>query len=163
MAEIERIGTHKSLQALVGRPAQDFVRHRGDMCLLDRLEKVNAEMAACSWTCSQSSPFFDPVCGIPAWLGIEFMAQCIAVHAGALASTRGFKPPLGYLLGTRHFQCTTSRFDTGQRHMVSCQELLRHDDGLGAYQCYVHLGNELLAEAKLTVLERESGEPLYGD
>ncbi|MDX1718325.1 MAG: TSUP family transporter, partial [Anderseniella sp.] len=40
---------------------------------------------------------------IPAYIGIETMAQCIAVHAGARARVRGFGPPLGFLLGTRLF------------------------------------------------------------
>ena len=58
------------------------------------------------------------------YISIETMAQCIAVHAGARAKIRGEGPPLGFLLGTRHFRCSVSHFELGRRYIAECQELV---------------------------------------
>ena len=38
---------------------------------------------------------------VPAWVGIEYMAQAIAAWAGCRARAAGKPPQLGFLLGSR--------------------------------------------------------------
>ena len=88
------------LKMLSGMPAAEFVLHREPMLLLDRLVDVGPEYAICEWQVCDKIRFFEAGLGVPAYVGVEYMAQCVAVHAGARARVQGLAPPLGFLLGT---------------------------------------------------------------
>jgi predicted hotdog family 3-hydroxylacyl-ACP dehydratase len=104
--------------------------------------------------------FVESDLGVPAYVGVEFMAQCVAVNAGAHARIAGLGPPLGFLLGARHFKATISHFEIGEVYRASSQELLRDDSGMGSYECYILHGNDQVASARLAVLEKERGKQL---
>ena len=143
----------RALGALIGQPARNFVLHREPMLLLDTLVDIGAEFARCDWQAS-SSPFAGETFGVPMYVGIETMAQCIAVHAGARAKIRGLGPPLGFLLGTRHFQCSTAYFDPDRTYLAECQELVRDSQGMGSFACRISLDGQPVASANLAVLEQ---------
>lgn len=143
----------QELRRFIGAPAADFVLHREPMLLLDTLVDIGADFAHCAWT-PGDSPFEDGQAGIPMYVGIETMAQCIAVHAGARAKLRGEGPPLGFLLGTRHFRCSVPHFEPGQRYVAECQELVRDTQGMGSFACRIQLDGEDIASANLAVLEQ---------
>jgi predicted hotdog family 3-hydroxylacyl-ACP dehydratase len=71
---------------------------------------------------------------VPAWVGLEYMAQCVAVHGGLAARAQGTAASGGILLGSRRM-----RFDA--RDFVPGDELLvraRHhagESGLVAFDC----------------------------
>ena len=143
----------QALWEFVGSPAADFVLHREPMLLVDRLIDIGADFAHCEWTPCES-PFADTGNGVPMYISIETMAQCIAVHAGARAKIRGEGPPLGFLLGTRHFRCSVSHFELGRRYIAECQELVRDSQGMGSFACKIQLDGENIASANLAVLEQ---------
>lgn len=142
------------LKALVGMPAAEFVLHREPMLFLDRLIDIGADFATCEWRFGTDFEFFVPGCGVPGYAGVEFMAQCIAVHAGARARVQGFIPPVGYLLGTRHYKCSVAWFDAGITYQSTCQELVRDSQGMGSFACRILADGESIAAANLAVLER---------
>lgn len=148
------------LNQLSGMPAADFLMHRYPMLLLDTLIKSDELGAVCEWQVKSDSPFADKDRGIPAYIGVEFMAQCVAVQAGARARIIGFGPPLGFLLGTRHFQSFVSHFEIGEVYRATCQELIRDDSGMGSYECTILHGEDKVAVARLAVLEKERGKKL---
>lgn len=141
-----------ALRAFIGLPAADFLLHRDPMLLLDTLVDIGADFARCEWTTGES-PFVGAEPGIPMYIGIETMAQCIAVHAGARARVRGLGPPLGFLLGTRHFRCSAPHFVPGRSYVVECRELVRDSQGMGSFACSIRLDGECMASANLAVLE----------
>ena len=142
-----------ALGAYVGLPARDFVLHREPMLLLDTLIDIGPDFARCEWTAGPS-PFVGTEAGIPAYVGIETMAQCIAVHAGARAKARGFGPPLGFLLGTRYFQSSISHFEPGRTYVAECKELVRDSQGMGSFACKMRANDVCIASANLAVLEQ---------
>lgn len=142
------------LQQLVGMPAADFVLHRNSMLFLDRLVDIGAEFATCEWRISDDFEFMAPGLGVPGYTGIEYMAQCIAVHSGARARVRGFIPPVGFLLGTRHYKCSIAYFEPGVRYQTTCEELVRDSQGMGSFACRILTDGDVLAKANLAVLER---------
>lgn len=148
------------LQTYSGMPATEFVLHRDSMLLLDRLVETQEDFTICMWEVPESGPFVVPELGIPAYIGVEIMAQCIAVHAGARARVRGFGPPLGYFLGTRDFRSSVRYFGAGERCHVSCKELFRDANGMGSYDCSIMLQGRPVAEARLSVLEKDRGRNL---
>ena len=152
--------SNDKLRTFSGMPATEFVRHRDSMLLLDRLEETRDDFTICMVTVPGSGPFVVPKLGIPVYVGVEIMAQCIAVHGGARARASGFGPPLGYFLGTREFTSSVSYFDTGAHCHVRCKELFRDANGMGSYDCSIILQNNPVAEARLSVLEKELGRKI---
>ena len=147
--------TH-ALREFVGLPASEFLLHREPMLLVDRLVDIGADFARCEWL-ADAPNLAEAGRGIPAYIGIETMAQCIAVHAGARARTRGFGPPLGFLLGTRHFSSSVSHLEPGRTYVAECRELVRDSQGMGSFACQLQLDGESVATANLAVLERPQG------
>ena len=135
-------------------PASTFVLHRKPMLFLDRLIDIGEDFATCEWCISEDFALYVPGLGVPTYAGVEYMAQCVAVHAGARARTCGFVPPHGYLLGTRHYKCTVSYFEAGVNYQATCQELVRDSQGMGSFACRILLDGNSIAEANLAVLER---------
>jgi predicted hotdog family 3-hydroxylacyl-ACP dehydratase len=123
------------------------------MLLLDTLVDIGADFACCEWEAC-ASPFANEEFGVPMYVGIETMAQCIAAHAGARAKVRGLGPPLGFLLGTRHFLCSTSHFEPGRTYVAECKELVRDSQGMGSFACKIRLDGVCVASANLAVLEQ---------
>lgn len=141
-----------ALRSMIGMPAAEFLQHRKPMLLLDTLTDIGIDSASCEWTMGDS-PFARPDGRVPAYTGIEHMAQCVAVHSGARARVRGLGPPLGFLLGTRHFRTSISTFAPGATYIASCRELVRDSQGMGSFACELHSDNERIASANLAVLE----------
>jgi predicted hotdog family 3-hydroxylacyl-ACP dehydratase len=146
-------GLHTALQSLVGSPAREFVLHRRPMLFLDRLTAIGADFAECEWRVSEDFPLVVPGRGVPSYTGIEYMAQCVAVHSGACARVRGLEPPLGLLLGTRSYECVIPYFEVGQRYASRCEEVVRDSQGMGSFACRLEANGAIIAEANLAVFE----------
>ncbi len=142
-----------ALEQLVGSPASLFVLHRKPMLFLDQLTAIGAEFAECEWEVHEDFPLVVPGLGVPGYAGIEYMAQCVAVHSGARANVRGLEPPLGLLLGTRNYQCTVPYFEVGGRFKAACEELVRDSQGMGSFACRIEKEGAVIAEANLAVFE----------
>jgi predicted hotdog family 3-hydroxylacyl-ACP dehydratase len=146
------------LSQLIGMPVAEFVLHREPMLLLDQLVSAGPEFTACEWRVSEESEFLIPNVGVPAYTGIEYMAQCIAVHAGMRERICGFPPSLGLLLGTRYYKARVSCFKLATTYRVECKELAWTHDGLGSFECGILLNDQLIANAQLAVLQRQQGK-----
>ena len=73
--------------------------------------------------------FFDGG-GVPAYVGLEWMAQACGAHVGALARDAGIPVRVGFLLGTREFTIHAPRFRLGERLIVGAAlRLPRRRDG----------------------------------
>jgi predicted hotdog family 3-hydroxylacyl-ACP dehydratase len=143
-------------------PAAEFVLHRKPMLLLDRLVEIEPGCAVCEWRVLDSDEFFVPGRGVPAYIGVEYMAQGIAVYAGARARVNGLLPPLGFLLGTRYFQAHIEFFELDMTYSLVCRELFRDAEGMGSYDCWIKHQERSVAEARLTVFEKQQGESIDG-
>ena len=152
-----RTGANDGFGKLENQPASLFVRHREPMLLLDRVISLGPEFAACEWRISPSNRFMVDGIGVPAYVGVEYMAQCIAVHAGARARVEGNPPPLGFLLGTRQYDAQVTYFVEGVTYRATCRQLVRSGDGMGAFECDITQEGRVLATARLAVLERNDG------
>lgn len=143
-----------------GLPVAEFVMHRGSMLLLDTLVESGDDGTICEWRVDADGYFVESELGVPAYVGVEFMAQCVAVHAGARARITGLGPPLGFLLGARHFKTSISYFEVGELYRATCRELIRDDSGMGSYDCRILHGDRCVADARLAVLLKEQGQEL---
>jgi len=134
--------------------------HREPLLLLDRLIDIGPDFAVCEWKVCDKVAFIIPGAGVPTYVGVEYMAQCIAVHAGACANARGLEPPLGFLLGTRHYRARTRYFEPGVTYQATCRELIKDDQGMASFECTILLDDKILAEGRLSVLHKQPGQSL---
>ncbi|MBQ0933966.1 ApeP family dehydratase [Ideonella paludis] len=143
-------------------PLQSCLPHRGGMLLIHRLLQADDETALVEVDVRPDSPFAQPE-GMPAWVGLEYMAQAVAAWAGVRAQRAGRKPRLGFLLGTRRYEAHTPLFAHGTTLQVQVRCELMADNGLGQFECQISASGHLLCQAKVSVFEPEdAGEVLGG-
>lgn len=95
--------------------------------------------------------------GVPAWAGIEYMAQAIAAHAGLEARARGEPPAIGFVLGTRAYATSVERFPDGSKLTVTVEpELVA--GAFAAFRCAIAIDG-VVATAVVTTY-RPSPEEL---
>lgn len=133
---------------------RQLVPHDGEMVLLERVLSADAETLSAELAIGPGTLFCDGA-GVGAWVGIEYMAQAIAAHAGYLAHLRGEPPKVGFLLGARRYQCSVPMFALGTVLRVHAQHAMQGDNGLGAFECRIEdaTSGALLAQATITVFE----------
>jgi len=131
-------------------PILDLVPHSGPMSLLDRVIAVEGERLSAE-VVVPADGLFSHDGGVGAWVGIEYMAQAIAAWAGWQARQLGEPPRIGLLLGTRRYRCGVARFAARQRLQVDIERGYQADNGLGQFECRIHVDGEELASATLTV------------
>ncbi|MBV8249500.1 MAG: hotdog family protein [Comamonas sp.] len=142
-------------------PIENYVPHRGVMLLLDRLLQADSESAQAQVTVPRDGLFLQDA-GMPAWVGLEYMAQTVAAWAGWQAVQAQQPVKLGFLLGTRKYQAHCSRFAPGAVLRVAVRSELVGDNGLGMFACeIVQDGPDgqhcVLAQARISVYEPEDG------
>jgi len=152
-------GTPGSFADCHGCPAGRFLYHEFPMAILDRVIEVGTDTARCSCRVGDDNPFFIPNVGVPGWVAIEFMAQAIAVSAGARAALAGKPPPIGLLLGTMAFSSSISAFLPSCEYEATCNIVVRDGEGLGAFDCAIVHDGATIATARLTVKELEGDIP----
>jgi len=131
---------------------EEVVPHRQDMCLLDRILRWDQDGIEAELVVPEAGLFIEDG-AVPAWVGIEYMAQAIAAWAGCRARTAGNPPQLGFLLGSRRYTSMRSSFPSGTRLQVQARCELLGDNGLGMFACRILAGEEEWAVANVSVFE----------
>jgi predicted hotdog family 3-hydroxylacyl-ACP dehydratase len=126
--------------------------HRGEMRWLHRLIACDEQSVQVEAMVREDHPLADAD-GVPAWAGIEYMAQAIAVWAGTRALARGEAIKPGFLLGTRRYECEPTHFAAGSTLRIDAHCELFGDNGLGLFACRILCGGVLLASANVSVFE----------
>ena len=140
-------------------PMDAWVPHRGAMSLLDAVDRCDDERVVARVRVPAQG-LFNGADGVPAWVGIEYMAQTVAAWSGARARAGGGSPRIGYLLGSRRYEAAVPAFAAGAELTVHAQCELTGDNGLGMFDCRIEQDGRVLATGRLSVFEpqRESGE-----
>ena len=141
-------------------PVSELLPHDPPMVLLDRVVSCDDTTLVAEVTIRPDSIFCDES-GVPAWVGIEYMAQAVAAHAGAMARLRGDPPSIGYLLGTRSYQCSMAVYPIGETLTVHIEALFV-EMSLGAFSCRIE-ANETVASATINVYQPDDNHPENSD
>ncbi len=129
----------------------ELLPHSGRMRLLDRVVEHIPERTVCAVETAASELFAEADGGVPAWVGLEYMAQCVAAHSGLVARALGVPRERGLLLGTKRTELFVDRFAPGARLAVT-SEHLRGERGLVWFDCRVEAEDgTLLARGRLSV------------
>ncbi len=131
----------------------ELVPHKASLSLLDEALAADDAGARAGVRIAENSLLYDAgLGGVPASTGIEYMAQAIAMFAGAQARRAGGVPAVGFLLGTRRFVAHEPVFILGAWLEIIVEQELR-DDQMAAFSCKIQEGERLLAEARLSVFQ----------
>lgn len=142
-----------SIQDLVLQPIEAIIPHRGTMLLIDAVNTFSEESLSARATVHADAWYADADGAMPAWIGIELMAQAIAAHVALLAMRGGGQARPGVLLGSRSYRALQASFVGGAQLLIHVTELLRSEEGHGAYECTIHHGDVCCAEAVIKVFQ----------
>ncbi len=141
-------------------PIAELLPHAGTMILLDAVLEHGPEHALCRRRVPASGLFHDADGALPAWIGVELMAQAIAAWAGCQAKQAGEPVRLGFLLGTRHYACNVSAFVPGSDLRVEARRDFHDESGMAVFACRIEAPG-ILAQARLTVFSPPDAATLF--
>jgi len=105
-------------------PVDVLLPHRRRLKLVDTVLDYGREHLKVALTVRDEAPFGDGAGGVPAYLGLEYMAQAICAFSGLELNAAGETPKIGLLLGTRCYRAHTPRFLAGQTLEVFVQRVM---------------------------------------
>jgi len=135
----------------------DLIPHARRMLLLSCVIEHDPDWTICAVDVDRSELFRDAEGCVPAWVGLEYLAQCIAVYGALVARAKGNVPRFGFFIGGRRLKLRVDRFRPGQRLHASVRHL-RGDSGLVAFAGRIEDagGGTPLVEGRLNVYSVES-------
>lgn len=143
----------------------ELVPHSAPMILLDAVTEWAIDSATASVTVTEASPFADKN-GVPAYVGIEYMAQTISAQAGVTERLQNSSVQIGFLVGSRRYSSNVDTFPLGVRLDVHIAETLVSESGLSVYDCSIegeHEGQTISACASLNVFQPDNAEDFLGN
>lgn len=135
------------------------VPHAGDMSLLGSIDTYGDDWLQASASIDTDNLFLTDD-QVPAWVGIEYMAQAIAAHAGVQSLLNGGEVKVGFLVGTRKYTTAISSFPLGSQLTITVKQVILGENGLGAFSCQIQgqdpQGNSIEASASLNVFQPDN-------
>jgi predicted hotdog family 3-hydroxylacyl-ACP dehydratase len=134
-------------------PIETIIPHRGTMLLVDEVITCSDAALIALATVRADAWYADEHGAMPAWIGIELMAQAVAAHVALVAMRAGGRARPGVLLGTRSYRAHVSAFSRDARLAIRAEEVLRSEEGHGAYECTIDHDGERCAQAVIKVFQ----------
>jgi predicted hotdog family 3-hydroxylacyl-ACP dehydratase len=132
-----------------------LIPHSGLMCLLDEVIQCDDRSITCV-----SNTHRDPANPLrrdgrlSALHAFEYGAQAAAVHGGLRARFVGAIAPPGYLAALRDARLHVARLDDIDSSLQICASRLFGDKANTVYECRISAGDVLLADGRITIMER---------
>lgn len=148
---------------------EQLLPHRSPMLLLDRVLGTAEDGARAEVVVTGQSAFFQPgLDGVPAWVGLEYMAQTVAVWSGQQLLDHGRPVAIGFLLGSRAYRADTPLFTRDTRLTIDIHVAYAEPGGLSSFDCVIRAGNsrktatengKVLAEARINAFRPDDPLP----
>ena len=134
-------------------PIEQLLPHRPPMILLDRMIDATDTGSVCEVTIGPQTLFIEPL-GVPAFVGLEYMAQAVAAYGGYKSYLAGEPIAIGFLLGTPQLKTSCQFFDCGQTLQIQVTHVWG-DNELTQFHCTIQdaLTGKLLQQAELNVFK----------
>lgn len=133
-----------------------LVPHSGKMSLLDEIIAYGDEWLEASVRIHGGAMFADDK-GVPAWVGLEYLAQAVGAYAGLQERKNGGQPKLGFLLGSRKYESSDAYFLHGEVLKIRVEMEIQGDNGLSSFNCTLN-SPQVKAEARLNVFQPEDAD-----
>lgn len=135
--------------------------HSGRMRLLDRIDDYGSDWLRACVRIRADSLLVEPR-GMPAWVGIEYMAQTAAAWSGVEQLQRGVRPGIGLLLGTRRYETIAGWFPLDADLQVTARLVLGDDSDLAVFDCDIQHNGQCLARADIKAYRPQDVEKYLG-
>jgi predicted hotdog family 3-hydroxylacyl-ACP dehydratase len=140
-------------------PIAELVPHAGPMCLLDRVVAHDGAETRCRADLAGRALFRDATGRVPAFVALELMAQCAAVHGGLAARARGLPPRPALFLGARRVVLAADALPPGMLEVRATH--VRGESGLVALDATVSTADgRSIAAGRLNFFVADSVEAL---
>ncbi|EFV85115.1 thioester dehydrase [Achromobacter xylosoxidans C54] len=133
-------------------PIASLLPHAGDMILIDEVLAHDADSLRAR-AVIRPGPYSLPDGSLPPWLGLELMAQAIGAWAGCQARLAGAPVKLGFLLGTRRYDCQVDALPAGATLTIQVQRGFTDASGMSVFECELRDDAGPLASARLNVYQ----------
>ncbi|MBJ7550324.1 hotdog family protein [Marinomonas ostreistagni] len=135
---------------------EELVPHSGRMSLLSRVTVVEGDSLFAEVDIHEGATFAEQN-GVPAWVGLEYLAQAIGAYAGYQERTQDGVPKIGFLLGTRKYSCNCEYFPLGTTLTLKVTRNMQADNGLSAFDGELY-AEGINASARLNVFQPDNAE-----
>ncbi len=133
-------------------PVASLLPHAGNMILLDTVIRYDADSLT-AHAVIRPGPYSLPDGSLPPWLGMELMAQAVGAWAGCQARQANESVKLGFLLGTRRYECQEASLPAGAALTVRVERGLIDASGMSVFECELRDDTRVLARARLNVYQ----------
>lgn len=132
------------------------------MLLLEGLLGYDDDFAKTFVSHNKPSIFANANGDIPCWVGVEYMAQTIAVFAGLELRRLGIPPKIGFLMGTRKYKPSVTHFQKGQMvEVLANRQYISDEDRIALFQCTITANGEILAQADIKAIQPDDPKELF--
>ena len=133
----------------------EVLSHVAPMLLLDSVEEATAERCRTRLQVDGQAWYALADGSMPAWFGLELMAQTIATYSGHRKKQLNRPLRMGYLLGTVAFEAAVPAFAAGEVLEIEADLHFWNELTLSAFRCTIWNRGAQVASAILKVLEEE--------
>lgn len=135
-----------------------YIPHREKMVLLDSLVDESQENFTATLKTSDESLLVTNQ-GIPAFCGIEYMAQSIAAYNNiyAMSGVKSETPKIGFIIAIRKFESTIDYFPLDRDLFIKIEPILVVANS-GSFNCTISMDNETICSGKITAYEPSDEE-----
>ena len=135
------------------RPIDALLPHQPPAILLDGLREITEDGCLATFRVPEGSRYLDGSGRLPAWMGLEMMAQAASAFSGHRNLLAGRPVRVGYLLGARQFSVTEPAFPVGTELEIDVRVIFLDEDGPSAFRCELRRSGERVASATLKAIE----------
>ena len=132
----------------------DLLPHTPPMVLIDEIIDWQETSAVTAVNITENSLFYKEGYGVPAHVGLEYMAQACGVYSGWYLLSNKLPICMGFLLSTRSYRSDIEWFKLGDRLIINISEVLRQQS-MGVFDCRISCYGQQVALAQLTVYQSE--------
>jgi len=136
---------------------KNLLTHEPPMLLLSSVVSVDDEGSCCEAFVSKDMLFVDDNGDLPGWVGIELMAQTIAVWGGRYSENENREVRIGLLLGSRKYESQAEVFPAGSNLIVNAEKIIL-DGNLGVFKCTITLKGKIVANAHVNTYLPDKAE-----
>ncbi|WP_288902730.1 hypothetical protein [uncultured Sneathiella sp.] len=129
----------------------EILYHAPPMILIDGVEAYDENTVASVVEITADSPFLEDG-SVPAYVGIEYMAQSIAAYSGIKARNAGEEVKIGYLVSSRSMTLSCPAFSIGDRLQIKV-ELVYDETPMAVFDGTIHRAEKIVAQARLNVYQ----------
>ncbi len=115
---------------------ETLVPHTGPMLLIDTVLSHAPDRVSVEVVIRKSQLFFRPGFGVPAYVGLEMMAQAVCAWDSLKRRHGGQAPAMGFLLGCRRYK--TARPHFRERECLRIEAIsLMGGAAMGSFECRI--------------------------